>query len=330
MRQLSKHAGSSRGGFTLVELLVVMSLMLILATIAVLFVPRALEQEKASAGARMLVGWLQTARANALRDQAPRGVRLLPYTDQIGTLQGFQVRQLQYVQQPPDFVVQPGLYPNLPSRRLQVLVPPRSPPTALLEPPPPGFAMPVPGFTGGFIDPKDYPVQPGDYVEVCGGGLLYRIAALPPITNDTLTLVQHQPPLPPVAPMSSFTGDYRIIRAPRVSGEDPLEMPVDVGIDLSPKGQGYDLPAPLTGSPAVTGGPPWFDVLFAPSGAVVGDGAAFDKIVFWVRDLTQANATDNEPQLVCVYTRSGAIAVHPVDVSGGNFYTFTADGRSSD
>ena len=75
----------------------------------------------------------------------------------------------------------------------------------------------------------------------------------------------------------------------------------------------------------------YFDILFSPSGAVVGAGTANDKIVLWVRDVTQPTPVENHPVLVCIYTRSGLIASHDVDVSaGGNPYSFTADGKPSE
>ena len=88
-------------------------------------------------------------------------------------------------------------------------------------------------------------------------------------------------------------------------------------------GGGYVNIPPLRGGPGI-------DILFSPSGAVIGPGAANSKIIFWVRDTTLPNITDGEPTLICIYTRSGALAAHPVDVNNTtNPYSFTEDGRSS-
>jgi prepilin-type N-terminal cleavage/methylation domain-containing protein len=319
-----------RAGFTLVELIVAITILLVLATIAVLFVPRTQEQEKAASGARQLFGWLQMAKTRAMTDRAPRGVRLLPYT---GDASGMQVRELQFIEQPANYIVQPGVAtqtgkppsatnPPLPFRRIQVNAGALT--TAVLEPP--QFPVnPLPDFSGGFSIPpytlQDWPVQKDDYLEIGGGGLLRRILS---VSNNTLTLGN-----PPFTQAVPATLNYKIIRSPRVSGEDALQLPVDVAIDLVPVSssmstadKAYNLP-PLN---------PWFDILFSPSGAVVGPGAAYDKIILWVRDMTQAQATDNEPRLVCIYTRTGTIATHAVDPggsSGGSYYTFTTDGRPS-
>ena len=40
---------------------------------------------------------------------------------------------------------------------------------------------------------------------------------------------------------------------------------------------------------------------------MVGPLAGYDKIILWVRDLTQPNITDNVPVLVCIYTRSARL-----------------------
>ncbi len=326
-----------RAGFTLVEMMVVMTILLILATIAVLFVPRVLEQEKAVSGARMLVGWLEMAKAQALRDQAPRGVRLV-LSDPNNPV---AVSQVQFIQQPSDYIVQAppapqGSPPNLiPVRRMTIEVPPNGTYfLARLETPQGYSGPPLPGFTGGFQntgDSTNYPVQPGDYLEICGGGSLYKIIQpMPPVTNpnpnDVIILAK---PASGVLPSVSYpTPDYRIIRAPRVTGDEPMTMPSDTAIDL---GQTAGTPyGPVIGNLTV-------DILFSPSGAVIGNCAGNDKIILYVRDITQPSPTDNEPQLVCIYTRTGGIAVHPVDMTPNpqnpgtllNPFSFTADGRAS-
>src|SRR5262245_31535198 len=69
--------GPCRGGFTLIELVVVMTLILALAAITVAFLPKVQESQRASTGADHLQGALLIAKQRALRDQAPRGLRLL-------------------------------------------------------------------------------------------------------------------------------------------------------------------------------------------------------------------------------------------------------------
>jgi len=387
--------------------MVVISIILVLGAIAVLFVPRAQDGDKAAGGARQFMGMLQIAKTRAMRDRAPRGVRLLVSNPSAANplLLPTQITDLQYIEQPADFYD-----PNIP----------------IMFPGGPG-AGPVVTFngdlSGGFshitsnppLPPTSWPVQQGDYLEVSDGGLLYRIAPLTPgtlavnptqvsatpllihttvgiaVINTQATLVGGKPapgvarinlagappsgiqvgtsltlgigpaqetatvygimgptltvsrctqtaksfPVQNDPPLSFPAGcPYRIIRSPRVvAGEDGLTLPVGVAIQLNATATAtYDPPVsspPPTVTPAPAG-TVWCDILFSPSGAVVGSAAGSDKIILWVRDVTQPNVTDNNPLLVCIYTRSGLIAAHPVDVTpGGNPYSFTVDGKSS-
>jgi hypothetical protein len=69
--------------------------------------------------------------------------------------------------------------------------------------------------------------------------------------------------------------------------------------------------------------------MFSPSGTVIGQGAASDKIIMWVRDVVLGNDSADQT-LVTVYTRTGLIAAHPVDITpGADPYHFTYDGLSS-
>jgi hypothetical protein len=59
-------------------MLVVIGIILVLATISLAFIPTGLEKQRVRRGASLLQGWLATAKQWALRDQAPRGIRLQP------------------------------------------------------------------------------------------------------------------------------------------------------------------------------------------------------------------------------------------------------------
>jgi prepilin-type N-terminal cleavage/methylation domain-containing protein len=407
---------AGRRAFTLIELIVVIGIMLALAAIALLVVPSAQDQDRAASGARQLMGWLQIAKTRAMRDQVPRGVRLVP-----STANPKYFTDAQYTEQPGDFTAGtaanlgqntgPSDY-NFTSRTWYPSPLPQQTTNAN------GSMVFFSGvdFYGGFgpNDPTTWPVQVGDFLEVGGAGLMYRVEALrtflnPPNPGPTvcqaltisyvntvlktpaaqsntpvvlhvkngqniavgMTLVienasntqpaqekvrvlnvipgplpgeaqvqvaslqfthganapvQSDPPL--VIPQSG--APYRIIRQPRVTGEDPLTLPVNVAVDLARTGMPT---TPAYPSPATTYDPPVdasgnISILFAPSGAVIGSGAANDKIIFWVRDISQPSPLDNFPVLVCVYTRSGTIAAQPVNPDvGGNYFLFTVDGK---
>jgi prepilin-type N-terminal cleavage/methylation domain-containing protein len=261
-------------------------------------------------------------------------------------LLGF-VQTLQYIEQPDDFVVTPGFPTGWPqARRLAVfasatLVANALPgPYALLEAWP---SSPVPSgledFSGGFTAAVDWPVQPGDYLELYGGGGVHQITSVnaytipdpglpaPPYANPPYPNQQHVGVLglatpPPFDVAVPGTSQYRIIRAPRpLVGENVLPLPQGMVIDL---GMNFTYGSPLPIDP-LTGN---IDILFAPSGAVIGRAQGSDRIILWVRDATQASVFDGEPSLVTVYGRTGFIAAQPVDPTSGNPYSYTLSSSS--
>src|SRR5439155_22119725 len=98
------RANVARWGFTLVELLVVISIMVALMAMIALAAPRFAERQGPSRGAMQLQSWLNLARQTAIRDKRPRGLRMLlpvgqPYKDNDKNY----ARELQYIEQPEDF-----------------------------------------------------------------------------------------------------------------------------------------------------------------------------------------------------------------------------------
>jgi prepilin-type N-terminal cleavage/methylation domain-containing protein len=276
MRHRTRAAG--RAGFTLIELLIVITIILVLGGLAILFVPSALDAQRAAQGGTRMQQWLMIAKQRALLDRAPRGVRLLPDPNNPQL-----ITSVQYVEQPDDFfggeVMQKyaGAVPQLDRLVFQGV-----------------------DLTGGFApDVSLFPVQPGDYVELRGTGLVHRVKA---VTNGAeLELVS---PLP--VEITSWTPNYRIIRAPRVQGEETQPMPVNVAADL---GMNLKYGAPLP-PPNADG---TIDILFSPSGTVLGP-VGTDRIILWVRDHTLPSEFEGEPTLIAVYTRSGLVAAYPVDM----------------
>src|SRR5262245_13204041 len=86
---LSPRGG--RRGFTLVEMLVAIAIIIALASIMLLFNPK-LEKRLASRGADQLQTYLASARSRAVRDNVPCGVRLLSL-DSNQTFREFQLVQ---------------------------------------------------------------------------------------------------------------------------------------------------------------------------------------------------------------------------------------------
>jgi len=78
---MRRTAHSARQGFTLVELLVAMAVMITLSAIALAVVPDVLNSDRTIDAASSVRQWLTTAKARASRDKAPRGVRFLVGTN---------------------------------------------------------------------------------------------------------------------------------------------------------------------------------------------------------------------------------------------------------
>src|SRR5215467_6354183 len=77
MRIQERLPVSPRSAFTLVELIVVIGILAALAALIVLIVPRLQDSQRVAKGADVLQGQLFLAKQMALRDQQPRGVRLI-------------------------------------------------------------------------------------------------------------------------------------------------------------------------------------------------------------------------------------------------------------
>jgi prepilin-type N-terminal cleavage/methylation domain-containing protein len=312
--------GPTRAAFTLVELLVVMFLLALLAGLTFLLVPSINDQARAPRGAVMLQQWLQIAKNHAMRDRTNWGIRLTVTTipDPNNANATLTVAtDAQYIQQPGDFVVVPGVADpfgiggTLPFRRIFTTT---NLQTVALEPTAVANAA---DFSGGFGMPvsSSWPVQAGDYLEV-NGGLPHQIAGL----TDTLTLTLASP-LPAAIPQTNPTLNYRIIRAPRVQGEDQLQLPADIIIDLGTN-TAYSNPLPV--NPASN----TIDILFSPSGAVIGRGTSTDSIYLWVRD-SQLPLFQGDNTLVAVQVRTGAVFAFPVDnTAGGDPYSIAKTGRA--
>jgi prepilin-type N-terminal cleavage/methylation domain-containing protein len=335
---------SLRPAFTLVEMIVVLTIMLVLTVIVAAVAPRFQENQRVVKGADLISQWLLTAKQMALRNQTATGVRFNP-----DPTNSSLVRELQYIQQPDDFIAIPGVSPQ-PGTTIPYPIRRISPGVwlagatgyswagnlALLEPP--QVPQPWTDFSGGFTNPPSpqlWPVQQGDFLEANGSGLVHQIIGIStppspyPQEYSLLQLASPFSPQPGQAPTTvtlpllpgPLTSQYRVIRAPRVlTGETPLQLPKDVAIDANQK---------FPGDPF--GFTPPIDILFSPSGSVVSPAGVSGKIIFWVRDTGKDPSEPGEQFLVVIQVRTGFIAVHPADPysSNLNMYRFAFDDRTS-
>jgi hypothetical protein len=291
-------------------MIVVIGIMLTLATLTVAFLPKVNNYQKVQQAASRVQGWLLTAKQRALRDQMPRGLRIIVDGDSMS-------RGLQYIEQPDDFT----------GGTLTAADSLNGPNVASISAPPDLAGGFDPGGTGA--NATLWPVQPGDLLQTNPTATqpLYSIQAVQSVNQAPANVLQTLSALYTAPATSITTTNYRIIRAPRpLVGEPALLLPQDVVLDMSFTANKSSV---ITGD-QITAAIVNFDILFAPSGAVMRAGARGGKIILWFRDATQDSATPGEQFLVVVYTRTGLISVHPVDTTNPtNPYDFTTDGKDS-
>jgi prepilin-type N-terminal cleavage/methylation domain-containing protein len=323
-----------RPGFTLIEMVVVIGIILVLITITALFLPGLQGNQKVQTGVDRLSQWLLTAKQRAKHDGVPTGLVFLG---------GVASNQCVYVQQPDIIVGDPTLDPASPAlpRPKSYCYTPAQANTAGSSPP---YLFPLSNtvyFSLGvdFIgsDPANPLVQVGDYLELFGGGSPHLIKQVTPAAGTTPTyLTLYDTVSIPAAPGVSVPGapnpppwgtsSYRIIRQPRrVVGEDILTLPQDVVVNFgklnppSPTNPNaiYSVNVPSLTLAGIGTNP---IILFSPTGSVLplpGQSAVSGKIMLWVQDATVTNPSfgnpvQGNPTLVTVQVSSGGLGSYPV------------------
>ncbi len=331
-----------RGGFTLVELLVAVTIMLVLIGLALLVANSGvIGNARTSSGSDRISGWLMQARAKAQRDGAPRGIRFIP--DATGTF----VREAQLIEVPEPYTMPAGNW---------VMVEHVGPPSNTKR-------VFVVGPNAADVLAN---VTVGDTLSIPSAGTIHRIAAPGPTTVPGGTITIGTPPnqitypaveipvvvpallpdlgsaaltAPPVTPTPTYsTPTFGFIRQARPTfGEPPYQLPETVAIDVI---NSQIQPNPLTNT---------LDVVFAPTGEVQNTGG-LGRIILWTRNPEAfagnprlANGggdrpsyeTAGEMRLIVVYTKTGAVAVQPVAMPNGpgpavhDPYSTTRDGIAS-
>jgi prepilin-type N-terminal cleavage/methylation domain-containing protein len=341
-----------RRGFTLIELLVVIGIMLVLASLALFISPRVAEDQRTVRGADLISGWLLVSKQRAIRDQAPRGIRLVPGPDSFGN--NAWANQMVYIERPVDY---------------------RPPSPAYLVYPAPqnlaAQAAPAPLSATVFIAGKDLTnaSSPGNPIVSPGDYLVFDTLEVPPYNSHCIwnlwrvqggTLIalgstdgtyygsvnnSTQTNINPVTATSSTTGPqtFRFVRSSRpLIGEPVLQLPRDIIVDLAPA-PGTAGWAPDQGTPGPTllpaianlPGPPInqagdaYDIVFSPRGVILGNNGTGGKVILRVRNSARP-PTDGDQLYVTVYTAGGTISTHPVNLANPlNYYSFTQDGYSS-
>jgi prepilin-type N-terminal cleavage/methylation domain-containing protein len=300
----------TRRGFTLVELLVVIGLLTVLATLVAIYVaPSFRDNKNVIRGLDRVTTTLLIAKQRALRDEGLRGVRLLADANGI-------VRELQYIELP-EVLSGAAATNTVPARLLTNVTPP--PPTQNVQK---TFTFSGVDFLGGG-DPNDttqltWNVGKGDYFRMTAGpAFVVRIVDVRVAGGaQQLILPTHTPDLTATLPATT----WQIIRRPRpITGEDTVALPDNVVIDL-----GLVKQYGPNNVPATT------DILFDPAGGLVNSSSS--PIVLWVRDVTVEPANvlmeRDRSRLLTINPRTGFVSAH--EVAPGNApLQFATDGKSS-
>jgi len=301
---------------TLVELLVVMALIASLAAMAMIVAPGALEKDRAAAAVTQLQGSLQIARARAMRDGLPRGIRILRTPNGLST-------EYQYTE------VQPAFVPNVGGPLGTTPYGAGNPPyvqfdyntdsTGQVTPTPPVVGPPaVPAKAGRFCTINglnaDHTTQVQQLIPTSVGaptGLLYLptlgtwhrflptttyTLPNPPPAGGTYTLTvtsTASSPLLDIYPDSKLgaetswrTYHFGFYGPPQpLLGEPTMTLPRDTCVDLTVLNAGFTNPA----GPVTTD----YDILFAPSGQLLWTPATqgAGHVFLWVRNGTNPAPT---------------------------------------
>ncbi len=298
---VTKKTANRRGAFTLIELVVVIGIILVIAALAAAFAPRVSDSQNLTRAVDNLEQWLLTAKMRPKRDQLATGIRLVQMPgDAAGTYS-----QVQYIQQPDalsgGWVSASGLNGGYIQSAGSGAV---------------TFGN-VDFSMGGTLPANQYLVQPGDYLEVRGSGVYF----IGTVTANALQLASTTGYDASLVVAPPGTTNYRILRQARILiGEAPVNLPNNFAVDTT---LGGSLAAAPNGN---------LEILFSPSGAVIGANAGSGKVMMIVHDMTITNDPNlDRAGIIAVQTRTGfigAYSVAPVPPYPDLFY-FAESGRES-
>lgn len=338
-----KETVSRREGFTLIELIVVIAIILAIAALAAAFAPRVSNSTNLSRAIDQTEQWLLTAKMRAKRDGLATGIRFIAMPgDTAGTYS-----QCQYIQQP-DPLSGGMATTSSASAAYPYLVNSSNYYAGGLCVSAAGGTVQFAGvdFTmGGALPVNQYLVQPGDYLVLQDGNpyLIGQVSTSSP--TNTLVLGVPNSSNPYVNSPTSTTYDtslsittpttnYRILRQPRILiGEAPLVLPNNFAVDATL------IPDTIIPNNSTTTLVPWsnvaagssgnLEILFSPTGAVVGTNAGSGKLYLFVHDVT-LSATDilNMSGIIAVQCRTGFISAYSV-APGPDPFLFAESGRES-
>lgn len=303
--------GGRRDGFTLVELLVTITIMMIVLGLTITAVNVTVSGDRVRSNARNIQSYLLAARDRATFAKAPRGVRFLLDTGPDGN-------------------------PTTPATvRSMVYIGPLAPAAGTLAVAADGMTLTqTPGTDGGIpwstLATRGLLV-PGARIRIPHAaeieperGLWYVVDPSSNFAANQITLTS------PHADITSDTSgvNYQLELTPGVlPNQEPMALSAGIVIDLN----GSKIP-PLW---LTAQGMHRMDVMFSPRGSVIGDVAAMGLIHLLVADWGDVSsgltigdpAKQGDEALVSIFTRTGQVSSHAVDTESGNPYQFAETGE---
>jgi prepilin-type N-terminal cleavage/methylation domain-containing protein len=291
---------ASRSGFTLIEMMIVIGIMLMLVTAAATMIRPASESRRIREAARSINVYLSSARNRAMETGRPCGVT---FRCQAGASYALAADQCEV---PPCYAGDSDTSTATLAKNAATGVI-----TATLDTAPPSGM-----------------VKKDDLIQFNYQGPMYKVDGTLDsnnyITSGTVSLTpvdssQNQLTPWPIAPTQSQPMPYRIFRAPVKGGTLPMQLPARSAVDLKWSGQGN---AYLNGAVDYT-------VLFSPTGAVesVNGQPATDTIYLLLgsparaangytpgntNETTWTNFQDLNNLWVTINPRTGVIGTEPV------------------
>jgi prepilin-type N-terminal cleavage/methylation domain-containing protein len=297
----------SRKAFTLIELLVVITIVVTIAAAGYFFLPQMTGSYNRSRGIDQLQEWLLTAKQRAKRDLVPTGIRLLP-NGTVGQAQG-NFTSFVYVQQPDSLM---GTATSPPTTCQTAAAPPNT------------LSFTFPAGVDNFNN--EGLVQAGDYWQQTNppGLPMHQVVSIDGTgTQVTLNTAAAPLTLPVPAIAAPGTSSYLFYRQPRpMSGEDVKLLPPNLVVLAPNYGSGsINIPSRTVGTTV------YYEIVFSPTGAVIGSGTAGGRIILWMRD-TSMVTNPGLDTLIAIQPRAGFIGSFDVSTTGDP-YTYTTDGRAS-
>lgn len=287
-----------RNAFTLIELLIVITILIILAGLTVTAYSSLTGGEKMRAASRQLQSAILGARDRAIQSGRTYGVRLSPDSSQSGA-----ITSLNYVSQPPNWT----------DGRIELWRDANGDVKIVKE----LASVPAGHKRTGWYNLKQHGLlAPGLKIRISQQGSWYTIADVSQLTATTETLILREKfrsaPVESNPAKSAFPPlDYEMQLYPHIApGTDPITLPAGCGIDIA---KSLNLPVAKP-----------YDLLFSGRGVPTGWAASRHKIFFLLSELGDIEAgldpskREGDMKVVSLRGSSGAVTSHEPDVTDAN------------